>query len=154
MLWSAGGGKPTLFALASDPIGGDLFDIRWTDENGNALGTGVNIESKPISLGAQTITASAFSRKIWVASAVTHINVVAKEAEAVITSPSSDQTYAADEMNNLRGSAFDRQDEDMDDSHLTWSVDGVTIGTGRFISQKINKTGLVGEKLTTKTAQE
>ena len=143
-MWQTGGGKPTLFALASNAIDGDITNIGWTDESGRVLGNGVNIQSTPLSLGSHTITATAFNAgMVPLASAITHINVTAKEPVPLITSPTSNTNYSEGDIINFRGSAFDPQDGDLNDSQLSWFIDGVNIGTGKFLSQKIDKTGLV-----------
>jgi hypothetical protein len=144
--WQAGGAEEFVSAVTSDPISGTITPVFWSVDGGPPQAVSF---VTGLSLGAHTITATATDVENHSVSASVHVTVVAQAPTATILAPASGATITAG-LVALRGAGSDPQDGTLPDSALSWSVDGVSAGTGQVAAATVT----VGDHVVTLTVKD
>ena len=145
------GGAVNVAASSHDPFDGNNVGISWRLDGGSSVvATGPTPRVSGIPLGTHTITATVKDSQLKSASAGISVTVVAKAPTATITSPTAGANIPVDQLVVFRGSGLDLQDGPLPDAALTWTVNGVNVGTGSLFTKKINSLGAATIMLTVK----
>jgi len=127
------GAEATFIVRTDDVFDGSVPDSRiiWNDDKDGAhIGEGFMFTTHRLSPGLHHIYARITDSQggVRVTDPIT-VHIVVQPPHVAITSPADGSEFAADQLINFRGTAFDGAEGDLSSSAV-WSVDGKAVGTG------------------------